>query len=91
MVYDRETLALLRQFIAGNFGMTCRDFMLKYCREKVISEFNVLGAFAWFHRAYAFAFKNTESDPHPPACVRQHWSYGGVTPEIATAMTEHTT
>src|SRR5205823_4592066 len=46
------------------------------------SEFNCMGFFAWkFHRD-KFHWVNTSTDEWPELTVDQHWSLGGLTPEI---------
>jgi len=49
------------------------------------SEFNLLGSYLWFYHHDKIAWHNTEDGLEPPFAY-QHWSYGGVTPEIRNNM-----
>jgi hypothetical protein len=43
-----------------------------------LSEFNLLGAFAWEHARDEFVWVDTDTQELPPLIVKQHWSWGGV-------------
>lgn len=78
MMYPRETLKAFRDYIENTFKMPCRDFVLKFANKKRLSEFNILGAFSFFIRHDDFVWYDTAQGLHPPDCLHQFWSYGGV-------------
>jgi len=43
-----------------------------------LSEFNLLGAFAWEHAHDDFVWVDTDKQDLPPLIVKQHWSWGGI-------------
>ena len=51
-----------------------------------LSEFNLLGAFAFEKMHDAFHWIDTEVDPLPSVVAKQHWSWGGITPDIKASL-----
>ena len=78
MMYHRDTLKAFRDYILATFGKTCREFMLENCSKRRLSEFNILGAFTYFHRPTDFHWIDTDCNLYPPDCLKQFWSYEGV-------------
>lgn len=77
MMYPREVLEEFAEFILKRFGMSVTDFMLENCAKHSLSEFNILGAFAYYYMNDRFVWMNTEDGKHPPDCLMQFWSYSG--------------
>lgn len=80
LIYDRSTLALLRQHIEHTHKKTVREYSLVVQNDR-LSEFNALGAIAHRFQPYLYDFRiaNPSTDGYP-RMIRQQWSYesGGV-------------
>jgi len=85
LVYPRWLYAQLRGFAVGAHGCSLRSYILEQ-RARCFSEFNALGAFAWFHHAAAFSWIDTAVDPLPEPLTQVFWSWGGVTPEVRRTL-----
>lgn len=82
MMHNRDTLIDFREFILDHFRIPCREFMLRNCHKRSISEFNVLGAYAYAFKRHDYIWYDTENDQYPASCLHQFWSYGGTTGEM---------
>lgn len=76
----RELFQRVRDFMRELHGMDLSDYIMGQGGRK-FSEFNLLGAFAYYHAPHLFHWMNTEHFL-PAPFVNQYWSYGGVTPDI---------
>jgi hypothetical protein len=79
-----EALIAFRQFMENTHKMSLGEYIAKQPTRE-FSEWNALGAWAFYYRPDLFAFWHTDvSVPEP--FVRQFWSWGGLTPEIRSEM-----
>jgi hypothetical protein len=69
-----------RGFIMERHGMTAEDYIMSQLPGR-FSEFNCIGFYLWEHHRDKINWQNTD-DGVPPAVLDQHWSHGGMTPEI---------
>jgi hypothetical protein len=79
LVYPVSLYATLRLHLASRHH---HDWQLwgNSIEGRQLSEFNLLGSFAWQHPKFhdAFAWVDTDKDPLPPTVAKQHWSWGGI-------------
>jgi hypothetical protein len=80
LVYPRWLYRELREFARWQHGCSLSAYVLRQ-RARCFSEFNALGAYAYFFHRDSFHWVNTATDPLPPACTRIFWSWNGVTEE----------
>lgn len=85
LVYWSGTLAFCERFMVKQHGMSLEHY-IKTQPHRAFSEFNVIGAFAEAHDPNGYAFIDTESIDMPPCAVTQHWSWGGITPEVQAQL-----
>lgn len=82
LVYDRHSLRLFRDYLAATHHKVLWEYV-KNPSTHSMSEFNGLGAFS--HRftpqLYDWRVADPEKDGYPRP-LHQHWSYGGITPEM---------
>jgi len=71
----------LRQFCFDKHKVTLGDYV-KAQTYREFSEFNALGAYAWFFEHDKFHWVNTMEGEMPPPFARQFWSYGGINDEV---------
>lgn len=78
----RHLLREIRAFCQSRHGQALESYIMS---SAMFSEFNVMGFFMHeFHRDQAI-WLNTD-DGMSPATLVQHWSYGGLTPEIRKTL-----
>ncbi len=75
LVYPVELLPRLRDFIQEKNHSSYQEWA--ETRTK-LSEFNLLGAYAYEFMRDAFLWIDTDVDPVPPAVAKQFWSWGGI-------------
>jgi len=78
-VYPKEVIAHCRAWIEFMHHRSLHSFIL----EQGISDFNAMGSFALEREPEKFMFEDTTKHPLPPEILKQRWSYGGISPEIA--------
>ncbi len=66
-------------------GMSLKEYIAKQPRGQ-FSEWNAIGAWAYYYAPHHFSFWNTEEKGVPQPFVHQSWSWGGLTPEIRDKM-----
>lgn len=76
-------LAALRTFCRTMHDVSLDEYIMAQ-PQRAFSEFNALGALAYYFHRDMFHWLNTETDDIPELTTLQKWSYGGVTPEIVT-------
>lgn len=76
LTYWRDTLSGLRDWLTAARGG--RPALETLAKIKRLSEFNVLGAWAWRHQPERYCWLRTTVDPLPPLRLVQFWSHGGV-------------
>jgi len=81
MAYFRSTLVALRSHIEELHGLTLEEYVLQ--QPKFI-EFVTAGNFALEKDAEKYQVVQSGDYPNP---VRQHWSWGGLTPQIRKEIT----
>lgn len=75
--YPRRVLIRFDQWMQDKHGHSASQFMRLFGRQLVLSEFNIMGAWAYRHAHDCFTWLDTTRDPFPPDFVEQFWSYGG--------------
>lgn len=75
--YPRGVLIKFDRWMLAKHNYAASQFMRRFGRELVLSEFNILGAWCWHHAHDQFTWLNTTVDSFPPDFVEQFWSYGG--------------
>jgi hypothetical protein len=75
--YPRRVLIKFDRWMQGKHNHAASQFMRLFGRELVLSEFNILGAWSWYHAHDEFTWLDTTTDVFPPDFVEQFWSYGG--------------
>ena len=80
-----EALLAFRQFMDNKHGMSLGEYIARQ-PSREFSEWNALGMWSYYYAPKFFSFWNTEEKGVPKPFVRQHWSWGGVTPEIRAEM-----
>jgi hypothetical protein len=78
LVYPIHLYAMVRAFLACRNGGLQNWVNSIQARE--LSEFNLLGAFAYDSIPHEFEWIDTDKQEMPPLIVKQFWSYGGVAP-----------
>lgn len=83
LAYPRELLKLSREHIEQTHGVSFETF-IRGIKGRHLSEFNAIGAIAERFMPDRFHWIDTNSgEEFPPLLCTQHWSWGGITPEIA--------
>jgi hypothetical protein len=77
-VYHKKTLHKMDQWFLKEHGLPASQFMLQFGPDWGLSEFNLMGAWAWYHAHEDFHWVNTTKDTWEPDHLKQYWSYGGV-------------
>lgn len=72
----------IRKFCQEKHGVSLEDYVLNAGDGLSFSEFNCGGFLAYEKFRDRFAWVNTETDEVPELTALQHWSRGGLTPEI---------
>jgi hypothetical protein len=81
LVYPRWLYPELRRCSARLHGQELRDYIL--CQPpRGFSEFNALGAFAYYHHHEAFTWQPVAPDAPNEQLCKWYWSWGGLRPEI---------
>jgi len=78
LVYHKRTLHKMDKWFLEKYGMPASQLMLRHGQDWGLSEFNLMGAWAWYHAHEDFHWINTTTDSWSPDTVKQYWSYGGV-------------
>lgn len=68
LIYHRSTLENFEAFLGD-----LKEYVLS---QKVFSEFNALGAYAWFNELEKYTWVNTATEPFNEPLVMQLWSHG---------------
>lgn len=68
LTYNRSTLENLENFIGD-----LKNYILNQTR---FSEFNVIGAYAWFYERDKYSWVNTSTEQFNEPIVKQMWSHG---------------
>lgn len=76
LVYPFGLYAALRQHLIARAGSW--PGWVDSIEGRNLSEFNLLGAFAFEHFHNSFHWVDTNIDPLPPLIVNQLWSWGGI-------------
>jgi len=77
LVYPISLYAKLRIHLAARHGHEWQRWV-DTIEGRQVSEFNLLGAFAYKYHRNQFKWVDTDSQPLPPLVVKQHWSWGGI-------------
>lgn len=80
LVYHRDTLAEFKDYIELIHGVTVDNFIVRQSHRN-FSEFNAIGAFAYYFYPEKYHFHDTDYGVGEEI-VKQRWSWGGITPEI---------
>lgn len=75
LVYHRSTLEKFQEWFEKRFACSLLEYFMKIDR---ISEFNLLGAYAWFYEPDKYHWIDTSKEEFGPAIVRQFWSHSGL-------------
>ena len=78
LVYHKKTLHKMDKWFVAKYGMPASQVMIKFGEPWGMSEFNLMGAWAWYHARDDFHWINTTTDTWEPDHLKQYWSYGGV-------------
>ncbi len=81
LMYHRSTLALFRKFILQSKGCDSATYIGQLSK---FSEFNALGGFALKYVRDDYNVVKPFEEPYPQ--IRQEWSWGGITPEVAAKL-----
>lgn len=76
LVYPVGLYAALRSHLSNRAGSWSK--WVASIEGRHLSEFNLLGAFAFEKMHDAFHWVDTDVDPLPPLIVNQRWSWGGI-------------
>jgi hypothetical protein len=77
LVYPIGLYAELRRYLEIRHRTSFEDWGRGVEAGK-LSEFNLLGAYAFEHMHDAFHWIDTDCDTLPPLVAKQHWSWGGI-------------
>lgn len=77
LVYPVSLYAKLRNHLASLHGNEWQAWV-DSIEDRSISEFNLLGVYAYKHASEQFVWVDTDVSPLPPLVVKQHWSWGGI-------------
>ena len=80
----RWALEEFRGFVAEKHGVSLEHY-ISVQPAGHFSEFNCIGFYLWLHHHEKINWLNTD-DGVPPTVLRQHWSHGGITPEIQAEL-----
>lgn len=86
LMYRSETIADLREYMGLIHAVPMEQYVTSQ-PLRAFSEFNALGAFADAFCNDQYEFKNTD-DGVDENCLIQHWSWGGITPQIRKKIEE---
>jgi hypothetical protein len=78
LVYHKKTLHKMDKWFVKKYGMPASQVMIKFGPDWGLSEFNLMGAWAWYHAHDDFHWVNTVTDAWNNDHLKQYWSYGGV-------------
>jgi len=76
LVYPINLYASLRQHLINRAGSWPK--WVSSIEGRKLSEFNLLGAYAFEHMHNHFHWVDTDVDPLPPLVANQRWSWGGI-------------
>jgi hypothetical protein len=76
LTYPRELYAYLRAYLASTMGNM--DEWFPAIKDRRMSEFNLLGAYAHQHWYDEFYWIDTSKETFPESIVNQAWSWGGL-------------
>lgn len=77
LVYPVSLYGELRRYLEAQHGTTFDQWAARVPAGR-LSEFNLLGAYAFEHMHDAFHWVDTDRDPLPPLVATQRWSWGGI-------------
>ena len=77
MTYPVWILKSFRDYVQREFKFNIWEYFVGGKCPHPLSEFNVIGAFAWVFYKNRFVFVNTEKGIMPEPFVVQFWSHGG--------------
>jgi len=80
-----EALTAFRRFMDNKHGVSLGEYIARQPNRE-FSEWNAIGAWAFYYAPHFFSFWNTEEKGVPEPFVRQFWSWSGVTPEVRMEM-----
>jgi len=75
LIYHRSTVEHFQRDFEKRHNCSLLEYFLKVDR---ISEFNLLGCYAWFHEHYKYKWIDTTTQHFPPEIGKQFWSYSGL-------------
>jgi len=78
LIYRRETLQSLQQFILKLHGLSLEEYIIRQPNRE-FSEFNVFGFFAELFEENNYVFLDTETINLPKSKLRQYRSWDGIT------------
>lgn len=81
-MFPRWLCEEIKKFCQEKHGMSLEDYVMKAGPGLSFSEFNCGGFLAYEKFRDRFAWVNTETDEVPELTALQHWSRGGLTPDI---------
>lgn len=81
-VYPKDVIKHCREYIEKLHGKSLRTYIMEQPTGQ-FSEFNAMGSYALKMEPENFLFVDTTKNPLPPEILKQRWSYGGVTSDIA--------
>lgn len=81
IIAPRFIYAEFRDFIFHTHGMTMEQYVMSQPNNE-FSEYNCLGFYAWLTHRDKIHWHDTEKDGIPDWPWIQHWSLGGLTPQI---------
>ena len=83
ITYKSEHLAQFRQWFLGQGDcISIEQYVLTKVQGREFSEFNAVGAWLHAFKHDEYKWLDTEKEELPKTVVDQHWSWGGMTPEI---------
>lgn len=85
IMVPRWAYGAFREFIQQEHGVTLTHYVMNRPAHE-FSEYDCLGFYLWLHHRDKIAWHDTSVMGVPPANEIQHWSYGGLTPEIRQEM-----
>lgn len=87
MIVPRWLYPRLREFAYQIHRQPIAEY-IKMQPPREFSEFNALGAYAYFHHKDKFHWVNTTEKPMPEPCARQFHSWDGITPGVQADINE---
>lgn len=76
-----------RHWFSANHGKSLEQHVLNVPNRN-FSEFNAMGAWCYQFKRNDYYWLDTSKKELPPKFVKQHWSWGGMTPDILAELEE---